>query len=63
MKWTSEWPPEAGWYYCRPLSGEIIVVYVNFVNNFPFAMLDGVAVPVDACKVEWAGPIPEPEEA
>ena len=64
MKWTKERPTVSGWYWLRSSFDEAYVHHVN-INEMPPP--EG---PFDAKEwmytgsvhVEWAGPIPEPED-
>ena len=57
LKWTKKSPVKEGWYWRKDYKKESYIVYVRkyggamCIMNWP--------IPTD--KVEWAGPIEEPE--
>ena len=79
MKWTKVPPTERGWYYRRGVSGKADLYFVDrHVHGFacihawdwyrvlrarPGDQIASMATYVLDLRVEWAGPIPEPEEA
>lgn len=65
LRWTNETPTEAGWYFSRVNS--IVNVVLLGGSAEELCVLDGGKLcPVGGFShgrtVEWAGPIPEPQE-
>ena len=65
MKWTTEQPTVPGWYWHRMTDGltwmeqiEVLDGRLVVIEDHPYG-----PQPVAGCTGEWAGPIPEPEEA
>lgn len=72
MKWTTETPVTQGWYFTRVGPGDLgtDMIYVIIVNDYPYTwreakeawlpMMEDEAV--KGGHLQWAGPIPLPEE-
>jgi hypothetical protein len=62
LRWTTEKPSQAGWYWFRGQlgEGEAFIVYVDEVGQFQWP--DGGFQEVSLAKGQWAGPIEAPEE-
>lgn len=66
LRWTTERPKEPGWYWYRDkVRREPIVVTYDPIKNY--AREGHLGHPLDKLAaeykpIEWAGPIPEPEE-
>lgn len=69
MKWTTEPPKEAGWYWlvydCNPKHKQVVLM-TRFKGE---QLLSCLSVhgeiemnDLDKMHTRWAGPIPEPEE-
>lgn len=66
MKWTSETPKEAGfyWYVCNDYGPEVVYFDIGS-NSEPTTQHPGTAFewPISVRSDQmWSGPIPEPEE-
>ena len=66
LRWTKEKPKHSGYYWSRYLAREngITVVFVHIEADNDYFEVAGVEDrwPLEDDNLEWAGPIPEPEE-
>ena len=64
MVWTQDTPTVPGWYWHRSPSG-VIWVEELALRGGQLVVVDqnGRAHALETCSGEWAGPIPQPEEA
>ena len=64
MKWTKERPKESGWYWVD--DGKVQIAWVDFDGkDISVLFLNDFVYDISEFKqeyVEWAGPIPEPED-
>ena len=66
MKWSDDAPDKPGWWWMREQGRLPEVVHIataSWLGGRLFAITAGAAPPVDKISAQWAGPIPEPEEA
>ena len=62
LRWTTQKPTQAGWYWYRGRSHEEepLIVQVDHAGQFQWP--DGGFQEVTLTKGEWAGPIEPPED-
>ena len=71
MKWTTNIPKEAGWYWCRRTPEDYAILFTQIIyvwREHTNELWANVGLEESPCPVrelkryEWAGPIKKPEE-
>lgn len=63
MNWTNEKPTAPGWYWVRGAYANDIIAEARINDTGALYMDDGVQDLLQCDGVQFAGPIPQPEEA